>query len=621
MFLPSPSSASPHELRRLRADMERDQRRARASRSGPGFFAYSWRWLSGSPMDGMPRTDATWLRPATMSVDPVYRGRFYTRPRLARAGMRTGYSLVPPALGAGWWAHAPATYTLVALVAVLISVRAAWRMTIAILNSRHQRKLVEPLAKLLAPVLEVTEGTAIRGLEVPRTYLSDPESVIRLALPDTWRPDQVDQASKYIRVRLGGEWNRSITKTSPYFVRYTHKPAPPSYLSFSDVREYLEKGGHGTPLMGLGTEQTEIRLDFDQESPHVGMSVGTGGGKSSFFRLIIAQMAFHGVKHFTVIDPKMVSLQGMDDVIPGLKIYDEIEAEWAAISRFRAEMDRRYQILKANPNATFDRMVLILEEQNSFALESQLFWKEVKEKGDPATPPIWADIAFILLKARQVNMNVIAAYQRMDDKSTGSMGLRDQFGMKLLSRFSPSQWDMLVDTRPRALDSSINGRWVAVLNGIHRQVQVPYLSLSDVEEFMRPITHPPLSPRGVPSGVGAPLYEVTGGSGDAGDRGHRRPREQARILSTPPPHLIHGMPPEVSKKVHQQPVEERYTLKAACNDGIIPVKWDTAKRRRTRAGESFPKGQEGPGGMTYTKGQLCEFFGVSEFAEKDGTSL
>jgi hypothetical protein len=34
----------------------------------PGRFA--WRWCTGKPLDGIPRTDSTFLKPATRELDP-----------------------------------------------------------------------------------------------------------------------------------------------------------------------------------------------------------------------------------------------------------------------------------------------------------------------------------------------------------------------------------------------------------------------------------------------------------------------------------------------------------------------------------------------------------------------
>jgi hypothetical protein len=35
----------------------------------PGRMA--WRWLTGRPLNGIPRTDATWLADGTMTLDPA----------------------------------------------------------------------------------------------------------------------------------------------------------------------------------------------------------------------------------------------------------------------------------------------------------------------------------------------------------------------------------------------------------------------------------------------------------------------------------------------------------------------------------------------------------------------
>ncbi|SHK97290.1 hypothetical protein SAMN05421803_1517 [Nocardiopsis flavescens] len=619
MFLPGPQQDTARAAAEFRRQIARSQPK-------PQKPPYGWRWFSGAPLDGAPRTDATWFLSANQSVDPTYRGKFHTRPRIVRAGMRTGATLAPPAVGVAWWVDERLTMAVLCLVFVLISARAGYKMATAIMESRHQRRLVQPLAAVLAPVLETNKGTIIRGMEIPRDYLSDDETVLTVPLLDTWRPDQVSQAVKLIHVRLGGEWNHQTTKEAPYFLRLTHKPAPPNFVSYKEVAHLLRQGSDATPLLGLGVEAAPVRLNFDDEAPHIGMSVGTGGGKSSLMRLLIAQLAYHGVDHFTVIDPKMVSLQGMDAIIPGLTIYDQIMSEWAAIANFRREMDRRYLELRDNPKAKFDRWFLILEEQNAFALESDIVWKEIKEKKDPARPPVWADIAFILVKARQVKMHVVAAYQRMDDRSTGGFGLRDQFGMKLLSRFSPSQWDMLVDTRPRAIPSNVNGRWTSVMGGLHRQVQLPFMTVDDVADLMsyrdtsgvvRPAS-PETSPEAVPGGGDGPAPQVGGVPGDTGDRGQRPGRERLRLLPPPP----EGLDDAVADLVAPEPEERLYTLKEASSDspvGFLPVKWETAKKRRTRAPEgAFPEGVMSDGAERYTKDQLTEFFGSAEKSEHSG---
>lgn len=636
MFL-GPSSPQQPSARDIAREANRLQGKQR-NPDQPTAFVALWRWFSGSPLKYGQRgriTDAGWFTRGNevflSQHNPTgLAHRWDYMPRAARAAIRSGATVAVPAGAYVWWTNPALLYAVVAVVVVVAGVWAGWAVYRSAQERRHRRELVEPLALVLARVTQQSQGTLLARMEVPRNYLSDPEAVIRIPMPDDWMPEQRKQIVSLCTVRLGGEWNSTTTQKAPYFVELRHKPSPPDYVSYADVRDLLMQGSSATPLLGLGTEAEAVRLDFDQESPHVGMSVGTGGGKSSFFRLTISQMAFHGdVEKFTVVDPKMVSLQGMDQVIPNLTVHDEIEDEWDAIYKFRAEMDRRYAKLKSGQvknEKDFSRWVLVLEEQNSFALESKLHWQDIKDKGDPATPPVWNDIAFILLKARQVRMNVIAAYQRMDDKATGGMGLRDQFGMKLLSRFSPSQWDMLVATRPRAIASPVNGRWTAVLNGVHRQVQVPYMTLENVADLVGS-RRLPASPTAVPSVADAPSHEVPAGEGDTGDRDTARGRTRLRMLPPPssvPADAVSGLVDSgsengagrASRKAEESTIRgpQRYTLKAACEAGVIPVAYETAKKRRSRMKDrgEFPEGVQSGKSTLYTPEELQEVFGKPE---------
>ncbi|THJ37403.1 hypothetical protein [Candidatus Frankia alpina] len=74
-----------------------------------------WRWTTGAPLDGMLRTDATWLHPATVVVHPSGRAyRWQYRPRWQRAAHRTGGTALALAEGYGQLAHPLLTDSLTA---------------------------------------------------------------------------------------------------------------------------------------------------------------------------------------------------------------------------------------------------------------------------------------------------------------------------------------------------------------------------------------------------------------------------------------------------------------------------------------------------------------------------
>ncbi|MGA4844706.1 FtsK/SpoIIIE domain-containing protein [Streptomyces sp. G45] len=265
-------------------------------------------------------------------------------------------------------------------------------------------------------------------------------------------------------------------------VTFKRPPKPPAKVLLDDVREELLALDASKALLGLGTRAEKICIDFDAETPHVGLSIGTGGGKSSTLRSIIAQMVRKGAERVIIIDPKLISLDCFEGV-PGIEIYTDLAEQWEAVAEFKREMERRYQIKKFNKEVEFPRWILVCEEQNDFAEESYQYWSEVKDKKDPAKPPVFGDIARTLFKGRQANMNVISVYQRLTARAAGGTELRDQYGAKILARFSPQAWNSLVGTTPRPKSSRHNGRAIVVIGGSERQCQMLFMSDDEAREW------------------------------------------------------------------------------------------------------------------------------------------
>lgn len=444
-----------------------------------------FRYVTGRPLDGFRRTDSNFLHPGTKVLNGSGRPSAWERlPGWKRAAWRVGI----PAGGVLWVVGYVQLREIAGWLAALF-----WILTVAgcgtyvtletvqqVRGYRHRRTVVRPLAATLAPVLGADAGELERGIKTPGAGGKDRSSVL-VPLPDHYagRADQVKDLVRVVGQRVGGEWDADLNlKRHPFYCLLTPTPAPPGSLRLADVLPAIEATTQDKPILGLGTRSEVIRLDFTGEIAHLAASIGTGGGKSSFLRYLIAQFAYHGVSRTTVIDTKMVSLQGMEDV-PGVRIHVEIEDCWSVIEQERAEMDRRYQELRLNPKATFPRRVLVLEEQNAFAKETQIRWDMIRPKGSGKTAPVWANIGLLLLKARQVNMNLVGVYQRMDADACGGGTYRDQYGLKLLSRFGPQAWDMLVGTRPRGVSSVIQGRALAVMGGSIRTVQLPFVTIDE----------------------------------------------------------------------------------------------------------------------------------------------
>lgn len=447
----------------------------------------AYRYASGRPIDAIARTDSTWAHRGTTALTKSGRAsRWAMMSGRARQAVRLG---VPIAITGVAAAGAEAPIWTEASLAAVATAGAAYGTRTVIRRARgrkYTRTVVRPLIAALAPIVEMSAPDIAERLTVPAPNATGDAERIAVPLPDHWagKTAQVADISRIVQQRLGGEWDSSLNlRQHPYYLNFTPRPAPPGKVTFDMVRDAVLATSQDKPVLGLGARSETLHLDFTGEIAHLAASVGTGGGKSSFLRFLIAQFAHHGVRNFLVADVKWVSLQGMEDV-PGLHVYRDVEDIWAALAAEREEMDRRYSMMLANPGIVFPRRVIVLEEQNSFALETAIRWREVRPKGDKrAMAPVWNDIALMLLKYRQVNGNVIGVYQRMSADAAGGGSLRDQYGLKLLSRFSSQAWDTLVGTRPRGVSSAVPGRAIAVLGGQQRAVQLPLVSVAEAMEL------------------------------------------------------------------------------------------------------------------------------------------
>ena len=60
----------------------------------------------------------------------------------------------------------------------------------------------------------------------------------------------------------------------------------------------------GKPVVGVNSRGEIVYIDLDKETPHIGLSIGTGGGKSDWLKLIIMRLITKGVERIVIIDPK-----------------------------------------------------------------------------------------------------------------------------------------------------------------------------------------------------------------------------------------------------------------------------------------------------------------------------
>jgi hypothetical protein len=459
----------------------------------------------------------------------------------------------------------------------------AWRMFVI---GRHNRRTVKPLYQTVAPIVGHPPGdTPHRFLTVPRKFRTMGNPVIRLELSPLWEGAVNDQKRVHglVSRRLGGDWEAHwYHHVSPPRVEFSPRPQPPDTVSVADILRDMESAKTGILILGKGSGNETIRVNLDDESPHVAISAGTGGGKTAKLRLMIMQLKRQGCERIDIIDPKRVS-HNWARGIPGVFIHRTMKEQMQAIRDFRTCMEARYDRLDANPDEVFPRRVLIIEEQNSFMAYANQYWDDARREADPSDRakmgkrnPAIADLAFCLFQGRQACMNIISVYQRMSAGAAGGGDLRENYGAKILARFSPQTWKLLVGITPVPRSSRRNGRGIFVLGEDYRAVQFAYPREASEKDW-------PGQPR-------------------AAWRDEARDYATAGLdlAASGPDAAPAGMPLDGPDSPAPGPV----TLREAVQSGSLPMRYGAACKARQRDPD-FPAGEPSPAGRVYAPADLA----------------
>lgn len=290
--------------------------------------------------------------------------------------------------------------------------------------------------------------------------------VLELELPDHFLPEQKRAVESLISSRFTYEVDVKW-QLDRYPMRALVIPAPEwsGMVKFADVVPLMEECEPGKILMGMTREGKPFYRSFTGETPHWGCYVNTGLGKSTMFNVTGAQI-LHQEPDSTLIciDPKAVSFDPLIG-IPGVTVYNDpnnVPEMWKGVSDHLAVVNQRRDALRKDRTLRFPTQALLLDEASVFALLTKMEWGD--EKG---TPTVWQELMMALCAGRQFNCYVVIVSQRMDDASTGRIGVRTLLNLKTIAGFGPADWKLFIGTHPIPRDLSKKGRWLYV-NGPER---------------------------------------------------------------------------------------------------------------------------------------------------------
>ena len=395
---------------------------------------------------------------------------------------------------------------------VLLILLAVWRGR----RRRHYRDVIMPLHWALVRVLNLPEDASPKYIHVPRS--KDSDEIAAVYLPRDFIGDDrlKTQVQAVMRAKLQArdvDFMWSLHGHRP-FVQMTRAPRPPDQVLSTDPRvvRLLNSAKESAPLLGIGTRGHAISVDLDSESPHILVSAGTGGFKSSIMRAVACQCVRNGA-YVSIMDVKRTSQKwavGLRNVHITRDIAD-IHNELLHLQEIREGRAKVDEAAGLDNVDVGQRIVIMVEEGNTMISELKRYWNEIKERGDSSTSPAISALRQILLMGRTAKMHVLGVFQLATASDMGGPVMREQFFVRILSRYSLRAWNMLSNGLRYIPASRHPGRVQVIMGDTAYETQVILFTEQDARAWAQTArddhvdTSHPFLPRGVPGGTGAAL--------------------------------------------------------------------------------------------------------------------
>jgi hypothetical protein len=295
---------------------------------------------------------------------------------------------------------------------------------------------LQPIEVKLAVPVEYADRTA--GVEVDEDpepdetgQVPEPEpgalAPVVLTLPNTFPPAMKQAVLSLISDRLQGEWSvRWRMDVHPHraeFVRKLVKPRPPQFvdweLSPDPYTIFIGRSGRG-----------KVYVKTETETPHWGVSAGTGGGKTTTLLLPAIHYRAHGGL-VDIIDMKQESFDKSVRGVSGFRVHtDTISAVMAMAEFLLSAMAVTNAVKRGFPADEVPSRVMLIDEFGSFVQFVKIWWNTVLEK--KGEPPVYAWFHVGLMQGRTKNHRFVVGTHDFSRETFHGTGPRDLLGNKIL---------------------------------------------------------------------------------------------------------------------------------------------------------------------------------------------
>ena len=608
---------------------------SRIAKHGP--HALLARWLfAHKNWAGNPVTNRGWTRPGTKALTPTgHAHRRWYLPGWQHSLWRIRNTLVTVLTCAGLLFQFRRTVEYIGVTAAAGAGLGAWRARSWAGEYSHRKNYVKPLHVRLAgdagiPLANKPES----WLEIPRDL-----SYARLTWPkgaQLPKPQERQAIESTAASTLGMRGAKTSWQfTGPRMSLRLVPPVPPPRRVFLDRIEWetprhpdlpvdvilqaIREAGVDDLVLGIGQDGNVVKVNLSNDSPHIVLSIDSGGGKSVTVRCLASQVLFRG-GIAAILDNKLVSHPSLRG-LPNVAYADDIEKIHDFLCWLDGEITRRGEFIRSHTdllgNVTGSpgpRLVVFLEEQNLMMNRLRAYWSEriAEDKALPkdmrenlpAVSPAVRGFEAASYAGRELKVHLVFVAQRFTAEAAGGgakgAAVRMNAGIRMLAGYDDDTWKMLVGkNEPMPSSSKHAGRIQVFVKGRDgvTAVQVAFFTHAETRQFaesgtarvpskLRHLTvfHPGQVADPVPAGT------MTGG-GDG-----------TAVIVTPTP----ALPP---------PVRNWVTIRQAKEAGMLPHTWKnpsgafgTLKNRAKKEGRPVPqvKGMQGTKAM-YDAVELADF--------------
>lgn len=448
----------------------------------------AWAWLVRNFVCGDPVRVGPALRDVTGRWEILAARAKVAVPRLVGVGVAGGavYQLAgAPAGGALWLSFVVGLgVPLAAAVAVGLGLRSA-------VERAHFQRWILPLHLALhGPLGYPIEINPRKYLVVPRGKAAEGDGVVVIVPPTFSFEDKKKALVESLTTRklaLADVTEHWEGKAHHSYLQLRPRAHAPDTALFAEiqVRAMVEKTKASAPLIGLTVGGEAVAFNLDSETPHLLWSAGTGGGKSSLIRAVTAQLMHHGA-HVVVIDLKRHSqpwLRGL----PGVTYVRDAEDIHDTFIWLAEEGNRRNKAWDNVPlggqGPKFPRLVVVCEELNATFSKLRRYWSSIRPTGAPQLSPAVEGFQDLLFMGRAVQINVLAVTQMATAKDLGGPEARENFALRILARYTPNAWKMLVPEITYRPASTVPGRVMVCRAGTAYETQAVFFTDHEARDW------------------------------------------------------------------------------------------------------------------------------------------